>query len=397
MGFFSWLFRRQKEYDLDEPQTNELETEDTLSVSRDGYDIKDPDSRKKFIVECLTQMAEASDIVDQLREEYDDVTDYLSDLEIIEDMPQKDANELLFHAKKVKCYRQEEQKFRSDPTRLNDSEFQDLERIAKQIPTGINKIMEAEEYQRKIKSDLKKIDNERSAYRFRSSELHTAQNNMRGISYIVIGAMILSIIILCVLQFAMNLDSLLGFLIVALAGTVCLVVIHLRYEENEEELKRIHKTANKLIRLQNKVKIRYVNNTNLLDYLYAKFEVNSERELRAKWDLYQSEADLRKKREHSFVELDVSEREVHRILKQSNLKHPERFLKQVDALTDEREMTEIRHNLIVRRSKLRKQLEYNQTLAENANTEIESVVKQYPQYAEEILDLVNSYEHKVRF
>jgi len=57
-------------------------------------------------------------------------------------------------------------------------------------------------------------------------------------------------------------------------------------------------------------------------------------------------------------------------------------------------MLEIRHELIQRRQKLRKQLEYNQHIAEERKDEIKKLVEEYPEYAKEILKIVSEYDEK---
>ena len=53
---------------------------------------------------------------------------------------------------------------------------------------------------------------------------------------------------------------------------------------------------------------------------------------------------------------------------------------------------EIRHDLILRRQALRKQLDYNNDVAETARNEIQDVAEKYPAYAQEILNMVNKYD-----
>ena len=57
---------------------------------------------------------------------------------------------------------------------------------------------------------------------------------------------------------------------------------------------------------------------------------------------------------------------------------------------------EIRHGLIVRRQKLRKQMEYNEQLAESAQMEIRALVEEFPIYREEILEMVEVYEKNTK-
>ena len=80
------------------------------------------------------------------------------------------------------------------------------------------------------------------------------------------------------------------------------------------------------------------------------------------------------------------------LLQRCRIQDPGRWLHQAQALIDSKEMVEIRHNLIIRRQKLRKQMEYNAKAAQEAQGEVKDIVEQYPEYAEKILDLVSDYE-----
>ena len=64
---------------------------------------------------------------------------------------------------------------------------------------------------------------------------------------------------------------------------------------------------------------------------------------------------------------------------------------QAAALLDKREMVEMRHDLILRRQTLRKQMDYNNNIAETAMQEILDIANQYPAYASEIMETVQQY------
>ncbi|MBR1692022.1 MAG: hypothetical protein IJ711_04530, partial [Lachnospiraceae bacterium] len=72
------------------------------------------------------------------------------------------------------------------------------------------------------------------------------------------------------------------------------------------------------------------------------------------------------------------------------------WTRQAEAILDSREMVEVRHNLITRRQKLRRQMDYNQQLAQNAQEEVKQLAGLYPQYAPEIMEMVERYEKKFR-
>ena len=162
-----------------------------------------------------------------------------------------------------------------------------------------------------------------------------------------------------------------------------------------KELRRVETGINKIILLQNKVKIRYVNNTNLLEYLYMKYGVNSAKELTETWENYKVEKEEREKFRRAELDLDYSEQELLQILKCYQIQDPAIWLHQTEAILDSKEMVEIRHNLIIRRQSLRRRMDYNrEVVAGTSQKDIKALVEKYPKYAKEIMKTVEEYEQK---
>ena len=61
------------------------------------------------------------------------------------------------------------------------------------------------------------------------------------------------------------------------------------------------------------------------------------------------------------------------------------------AIMDHKEMVEVRHSHILRRQKLRAQLDYNKKLAKEAQSELKQLIKEYPRYAGEVMDMLDRY------
>ena len=166
----------------------------------------------------------------------------------------------------------------------------------------------------------------------------------------------------------------------------------MKYLDYTKQLERTEKGINKIILLKNTVNIRYVNNKNLLDYLYLKYKVNSGKELLSMWEKYQQEKEERNKDIQNREELDYHKRALVQILRRYQLHDPDIWIHQTAALLDPKEMVEIRHGLVDRRQKLRAQMEYNKRLNTEAQQEIKNTMEQYPQYEEEIRNMVERYE-----
>ena len=275
---------------------------------------------------------------------------------------------------------------------MSDSEFQKVERMESEVEEGIEKLNSAEEYQDKIRQDLNRLAGERHAYQYRRHELERTAVNMRGMMIICSFAFVTCMILLLLLRVLLEMDVQIGCLLAVAATVIAVFFIYLKYTESVKELHRVEKTVNRLILLQNRVKIRYVNNTNLLDYLYVKYQVTSAGELEALWNNYQEEKEERQKFRELHADLDYCQRELLKLLRRYHVQDPDIWLHQTQALLAHGEMVEIRHGLIVRRQKLRKQMEYNENLAESAKAEIKSLAEEFPIYRDEIFAMVEQYE-----
>ena len=156
----------------------------------------------------------------------------------------------------------------------------------------------------------------------------------------------------------------------------------------------MEKARVRLVQLQNRVKIRYVNNTNLLNYLYMKYSVENAARLKKLWEEYQSEKEERKQFAEAEAKIDYYREKLLYSLSRYRVKSPERWLRQPQALLDHKEMVEIHHELNTRRQALREQMEYNRQLAAQAGDEIRAVAAEYPAYAQEISRMVDEAEQK---
>ena len=236
------------------------------------------------------------------------------------------------------------------------------------------------------------MEGEKHAYQYRRGELHRDIANVKGMVMICSMAMVVCLLMLLILQYGFEMDAQLGFIITIGVGALALTILYVKYLDYVKQLERTEKGINKIILLKNTVNIRYVNNTNLLDYLYLKYKVNSGKELLTMWEKYQQEKEERNKDIQNREELGYHKRALISVLKRYQLHDPEIWLHQTEALLDSKEMVEIRHGLIDRRQKLRVQMEYNKRLATEAQKEIRNTIDDYPQYRQEILDMVERYE-----
>ena len=389
MGLFGNLFNWKRRDD--EPEY-EIEDWNEIVYDRDDLQINDKKQRKEYVQGCLEQIAEASKELEELEFEYNMVTSYLKDMEEIEALPEEEREILCECAKKIDALEEQQSGFRERKNRLDDGKFRQMQRLEEEVQEGLEKLTEAEHYQDLIKRDLRRLDGEKQAYTFRKNELRHVIADTRSMTIVCSVAVIACILLLLLLQFTLQLDTKIGYLLAAGIGAVAITLIYIKHMDAKRELEQVENGISRIIRLQNTVKIRYVNNTHLLDYLYMKYDVSSAGELGKSWQRYQDEKEERHSYQQAERELDQYQKELLHTLRRYQVKDPMIWLHQTRAILDKKEMVEIRHNLIIRRQSLRRRMDYNkEVIAGKAQAEIKDLAEKYPRYAKEILNIVDQY------
>lgn len=386
MGFFSRLFGRKR---LRESATDDWEN---IIYDREDVDFQQSEQRIGYVTNCLEQIAEATKEMNVLTGEYSLVTSYLTDMEEIEALPDEEREELNRIARRLVALEQERQLYRDKKNRMADSDYYRMRNQEDELAEGIRKLKDGEQYGAKIKQDLQRLDRERHAYEYRRHEIETIMNNQRGMAVIFVVAFAICMAMLLVLQFAFKMDAKVGYLLAVGAVCLAITVVWVKYTNEQRELQRVGKAINKLIQLQNKVKIRYVNNCNLVDYLYMKYNTRSAKELEKLYHQYLDEKEERKQFAEAEAKMEYYQKQLSGKLSNYRVITPDRWTRQPAALYEKGEMVEMRHELILRRQALRKQMDYNNNIAETARREIMDIVKQYPAYASEIMGMVDRYD-----
>ena len=391
--FLQW--QKKKFHIKKEIEENEAEWSDT-KLNREFINFHDKKQRKDYISACLERMAEASGKIDELTGEYNVVTSYLQDTEEIDALPKEIRVQIDYDAKKIVSAQRDRNRYLDNTNRIPDDKYERLERLEDEVPDGIRKIKKEEDYQVLVKKDLSRLDSEKYAYLFRLDEVTNTMANLKGMTGICLGALAVCIVMLLIMQFGFEMDTTIGYLIVVAAAAITLTVLFVKYSDAIKEENTVEACIAKIITLQNKVKIRYVNNKQLLDYLYMKYGVNKAAELEELWNKYSEEKNERKKFEKAEEDLVFYKKSLVNNLAKYRIKDPEIWIKQAAALVDPKEMVEIRHELIGRRQALRKQMENNKDIATKAQEEVRDLSNSYPEYTMEIMEMVASYEEKFK-
>ena len=168
MGILDNIFKNPRDDEWE--QQVELENWNDIVYTRKSLDMDDPVQRREYIGSCLQQMEEAAKELDALEFEYNDVTSHLRDMEEIDALPPEQRAEINECAQKILDSQDQQEKFSKRKSKMTDEEFERMERLQSEAQAGSKKLMEAEDFQRKIRNDLKRLDGELEAYFFREEE-----------------------------------------------------------------------------------------------------------------------------------------------------------------------------------------------------------------------------------
>ncbi len=362
------------------------------TIRRSDLNVLDYRDRERYVRACCEQMTAASAEVEVQKVEYNTVTEHLTDLEEIAQLPTSDREEIKKRAKQILQIEEDESHYRRPVSKITELQFREMERQEDEIPDVLKSMREREDYQMTIRRDMNLLEGEKSALAYQRKEDLQKAKNTKGYVIIVLVTAILSLSLLIFLQRGLRMDVAVGYYVLTGLTAIAVTACGVSFRNAQGEATNAERQINRAITLQNSAKIKYVNVTNLLDFSYAKYQVSNSYELSYMWDKYKEEKEARNHSEEVAQKLEDARRSLYGLLAHFRLKDPSIWVYQPGALVYDEEMTELRHSLIIQRQRLRKGIDFNLFNLEDSKKEIEQLVKDYPKYAREILAIVTQYE-----
>ena len=361
-------------------------------IRRTDINVLDYREREMYVRDKCEQMKAATDDIEGQKQEYKHVTEQLADIDELCALSLSQFTELERAAKKIDTIEQQEEKYVRPLTKITEAQYREMERLENEIPGAISKIRKEEDRQMTIKRDLNLLEGEKGALAYQRKEDRIKARNAKALLFVCSFVSLLAILLLLSLQVTLDFDVKLGYYAVLAFFGISLTGVYVTYKNSQERQIRTEKKINRAINLQNSVKIKYVNSTNLIDYYYSKYNVNNSYELNYMWEKYLEEKAARNHSEEVAVKLEAARKELMAVLRNYKLNDPAMFVYQPSILTDEEVLTDVRRGLIMRRKKLKKGMDFNQYSLEMSKKEIEDLVREYPKFSREILAIVESYE-----
>ena len=369
-----------------ERESNKLER---INLSR--FSKKDIE---KYINSQCDILSETSKYIDQAKEEYSVVTSYSSDIQLIEAAPENIKKSIKRLAETISGLTVDRKTSHKTEHKLTNDVYFRMELIEPEMPGALMQLQNRESYFQTVKKDLKILEGERASLRMDAKDLIKNQKQVKKVSlmsifglFLIFGIFIASSLIIGDANNAL-------FLIVIGLSALFSIGLFAYLKKTERQLIITEIKLNKATNLLNKVKIKYINSANTIDYEYAKMGVKSSYQLSNQYEAYLEIKRQKQKISRLTDDLNDAEVRLEYILKGLQLYDARIWQAQFKALIDDKEMAEVKHGLSLRRQKLRTQIEYNMNRLNEVKQDIKQVTINNPEYTSEVLEMIENYETK---
>ncbi|NLK74356.1 MAG: hypothetical protein GX288_03580 [Clostridiales bacterium] len=375
MNIKNLFSRKRKHQDKNEREKKSSSRSEPSKLVQGNFEI---------LLESIRQIEEA-------KIEYQAITSYLQDMQIIDMVPKEHREAMEEAARNIVALTQERDSFHQQNKKINNQQYRVFERYEMNIPKDLPEIKSSEEYKVLIQRDIDYLEKEKQNLLNEKNEIISKQSFLRGITITTIIIILSLFSLFGIITYSMGANLTLPFLLTVLMGMAVVIYIFMESRKNKYDIKMIELKLNRIIMLTNKVKLKLVNNQNYLDYTYSKYMVNTYQELKDAWDEYIKLKEEEKRYQKNTDQLDFYNRQLIRELKRFLVSDCEVWLYQANAIIDSREMVEVRHRLILRRQKIRERIEMNEEQKNTAISDIINFQKQNPSYNDMINKMIRQY------
>jgi len=349
--------------------------------------------KKSLATEYCEQIMAAAKNLEETKREYKVVTDYLTDIQKLENLPESEMKKIQDTAQNVLNLNDARDAYLNKSKTISDAQFAQMEQLEDEMPEIIRRLQGNESYQTTVKRDMQYLEGEREEWRYYQESVVNEENILRKSLYALLSVYVLAVLMAVILGMAMKFDIMMPFVAATLVTGAAGGIMVLRLQNDSVEIKKSQANINRAIVLLNKVKFKYVNVTNAVDYACEKYHVKNGYELSYIWDQYLEEVKEREKYQRTNDELDYFNDKLIRQLKKYQFYDARIWIHQAKAMLDKKEMVEVKHELLVRRKKLRDGMEDQAETIRGARKEIESLVKNRPGGYEDVKELLDAVDN----
>lgn len=347
--------------------------------------------QKRYVTECCQAIQEVDHQIAGIRKEYQTVTDSLMDIQKIDHIAGEERKSLLNAARNIFKLTKERNQYKNRNLSIPDAVIRRFEPYENELVDEIRRMYDAEAFQTALDGDLDKLHQEKRNLRKEKQEIVEKQNSLKNMAKVLIVLILSLFVLFIVIYYAVDIDMTFPYLGTILLAAISSTVIFIESNHNRRDMTMANRKMDKAIGLLNRVKIKCVNNLNLLDYNRQKYGVVNALQFEQFWNEYRKAKEYERKFRENTEQLNYYCESLVDILHEHKVLDCEVWTSQVIALVDNREMVEIRHKLNTRRQLLRERVEYNEGVKKGFVESIDELLRENPENKEELIKIVKSF------
>lgn len=388
MGLFG---KRKKKKQNDTYDISDMDMQEILAEDEVNNQMFDEVSRIQYVNSQCEQIVESNNYIEEAKREYSSVTEHLNDIQILDELEEEPRKLIAETAEDMYSLNYERVETRGKKKRLPASKYAYYSAHEDELQDALKRMQNDERYCQMIRKDLSMLEGEKIGLREDIENCMNRQHNVKNISIIGVAIIVAVFIYMAVSGKIVPESDNYILTVLLFVMTVFIVAMFMLNRNAVYTLKLSEKKLNRAIALQNKVKIKYINTVNSIEYQYAKYGVKNAYEFSHAYEMFLDDKKERERYARTTGMLSRATDQLTVILAGIGMHDAQIWQNQLEALFNPKEMVEVRHNLNVRRQKLREQIEYNIKKIEEAKKNIAEYAKENPQYANDIMEIVNSY------
>lgn len=331
---------------------------------------------QRYLVEQCEEMAKEAGDMAAAKQEYQSVTSYLTDIQVIEAMQEQDREKLTDLAQNIMNLTKARTDMQQKASRIPDSVFNQLDMMKEEVPVAIMRLKDNEKRQRVLKRDLDYLEGEKVEWTYEKAAIGDEQKICKRICTALFSVEALLVLVFLTLILAGIQEFTSAVLLIMLVMGVILCLVLLRIQNNKRDMKQCSVNYNKAVSIQNSIKLKYINVANAVDYTHEKYHVISAEELEKQWQMYLETVKEREKLNQAKDDLDYYNGALIRLLRRYDLYDSGIWIYQAQALVDKKEMVEVKHALLERRNKIWTKIEGERTSILDIRSRVLSLAEQ---------------------
>ena len=217
------LFKRKKKTD-----DTQLHIESIPDESTKGFNV----------VEICEQMVDAARELEDNRTEYALVTNYLTDIERMENMSETDKKTMNDAAANILTLEKTRSDFLKTKNRISDSQYAQMQQLEDEIPRAIKRLEKNESSLDVINKDLRYLEGEKVQFDIDGEYAKSRQRAFRVYAVLLVVFFAVVVAVCTLMQIVYGADTTIFMLIGALLSAVAGSFVLLTYQNYSDEEKR---------------------------------------------------------------------------------------------------------------------------------------------------------------